>query len=111
MPSQNGIEVGGSYGTDLPQTQVAEADLSYERNAAKFSKTKEYQALKEHLEQRILYYQTFLPNGTIVTGTDVAQLGQNWLVASAIIAEFNAVLGAYEQARQAVEDASGRTTP
>jgi hypothetical protein len=87
---------------ELPQTQVQEEDLIAEKNAAKFSKTKEYKVLKEYLESRINYYQTQLPDGRSITDAKP----QDWIVANLVIAEFNAVLNAYEQARQAVEDSS-----
>lgn len=90
------------YGTELPQTQVEETDLNIERNAAKFSKTKEFQALKDHLKQRIKFYQTQLPDGKPVTEAKI----EDWKVANLVIAEFQAVLDFYENARQVVENAS-----
>lgn len=95
-----------NYDIDLPDTEIPEQDLIEERKAAKFSRTKEYQELKQHLEQRIMFYQTFLPDGSpIASNADMAELGMKWAVANAIIAEFTAVLTAYENARDVVKNA------
>lgn len=110
--AQHGI-MGEDYGiSDLPQTEVPEQDLTEERNAAKFSRTKEYRRLKTHLESRIEYYQAFLPDGKTVLDPEktMAELGQAWVVSNAIIAEFKAVLEAYEQAKETVADADRRAT-
>jgi hypothetical protein len=103
--AQNGI-VGDSFGTDLPTTQVDNNSLLEEQKMARFSKTTEYKRLKEHLEERISFYQSYLPSGDAITlKQDTNQLGQNWLVANAIIAEFQAVLLAYENAKEVVKNA------
>lgn len=98
--SQHGI-TGDEYGVELPQTQVEEQDLAIEKNAAKFSKSKEYQALKSHLEQRINHYQTQLPSGKPITEASL----EDWKVASLLIAELQAILDFYENARISVQDA------
>lgn len=103
--------IGEEYGTDLPQVGIAEQDLSAERNAAKFSRTKEFQRLKEHLEARIEYYQTFLPNGEMVFGKSPDELAARWAISNAVIAEFKMVIGFYEQAQEVVKaDAERRQT-
>lgn len=100
--SEYGI-IGDQFGTELPETVVPEQDLSIEKNAARFSKTKEFKALKKHLEERITFYQTYLPDGRSITG-DVSV--EDWKVANSIIAEFKAVLDFYERSREVVEDAA-----
>jgi hypothetical protein len=103
--AQNGI-VGDSFGTDLPVTQVDNKSLLEEQKMARFSKSTEFKRLKEHLEERITFYQSYLPSGEAITQqTDVTKLGQNWIVANAIIAEFQAVLMAYENAKEVVKNA------
>lgn len=104
MPAEHGI-VGEDYGIDLPETNQDEALLIEEQKLAKFSKTREYRRLKEHLEQRIDYYQTFLPSGEPIAGVKPEELAKSWLVANAIIAEFRAVIATYEGAREVVSDA------
>jgi hypothetical protein len=106
--------IGEEYGTDLPQTEVPERDLTTERNAAKFSKSKEFQVLKDHLNQRIDYYQKFLPNGEAVLeqkNVTHAELGQRWMTANAVITEFRSIISAYEQAAQVVKEADERELP
>lgn len=105
--AQHGI-VGDEYGTDLPVMAVPEQDLTVEKNAAKFSKTKEFKALKSHLEARIQYYQAFLPDGRSVLEISPTDLGENWKVANAIVTEFKAVIDAYERAEEAVKNATER---
>ena len=99
---QNAV-VGDNFGMDLPQMQVDAKQLDEEKKAARFSKTAEFQKLKDHLELRIKHYQTFLPDGREIAG-EPQNIAQNWIVANTIIAEFKAVIDAYEQAGKAVED-------
>lgn len=102
---QQGI-IGDSYPTELPVTNVPEQDLTEEKKMAKFSKTREFKRLKAHIEQRITYYQAFLPNGkAVLESEDMTQLGQNWLVANALITELQAIIDAYELANEAVKNA------
>lgn len=98
--AEHGI-IGDSFGTELPQTDVAAEDLNEELKMAKFSKTAEFQRLKDYLEARIKFYQTCLPDGTLV---DSKTSVQDWLVANAIIAEFTAVIEAYERAQEVVRE-------
>ena len=73
---------------------------------AKFSKTAEFKRLKTHMEERIAYYQTFLPSGkSVLEAEDVTKLGQNWLVAQAIVTELQAIIEAYEMANEVVKNA------
>lgn len=102
--SSNAI-TDNNFGIDLPETEVNSQSLVEERKAAKFSKTREYQELKKHLESRIEFYQSFLPSGEPVMSSDITKLGTNWAVANAIIAEFNSVLTAYENASEVVKEA------
>lgn len=103
--AQNGL-VGDGFSLDLPVTQMEEDVLAEEKKRARFSRTAEFQALKKHLESRIERYREYLPDGREITATaDTDHLGKMWLVANAVIGEFNAVLVAYESARAAVEAA------
>lgn len=98
---------GDSFATDLPVTQLDEQVLTNERKMAKFSKSEEYKRLKAHLEERIKFYESFLPDGRDITSSaNMVEAGQNWVVANSIIGEFKAVLQAYEQAKDAVSDAT-----
>jgi hypothetical protein len=101
MGAINGI-VGEDFGVDLPEMQVPEQDLTVEKNMAKFSKTAEFRKLKAHFEERIKFYQGYMPDGRAVV--ESLPTPEQWVIANAIIGEFKAVLSVYEQAREAVED-------
>lgn len=102
---QQGI-IGDSYPTELPVTNVPEQDLTEEKKMAKFSKTREFKRLKTHMEERIAYYQTFLPSGkSVMEAEDMAELGSKWLVAQAIVTELQAIIEAYEMANEVVKNA------
>lgn len=100
--AEHGI-IGDQYGTELPETIIPEEELVAEKKAARFSKTAEFKQLKEYLEDRIAFYQTHLPDGRVINESQ--NLAQDWLVATAIIAEFRAVIAAYETAQEAVKNA------
>ncbi len=108
MPA-HGI-IGEEYGTQFPETVVPEQDLRAEKKAAQFSQTEEFKVLKEHLEQRIAFYQTYLPDGKAVTNLqtemNMVELAQNWVIANTVIAEFKSVIDAYEQAAETVKEQS-----
>lgn len=98
--------IGDAYPTELPVTDVPTQDLTEEKKMAKFSKTAEFKRLKTHMEERIAYYQTFLPSGkSVLEAEDVTKLGQNWLVAQAIVTELQAIIDAYELANETVKNA------
>lgn len=99
------IVTGDNFGTDIPETEALPDELAIEKNMAKFSQTKEYQKLKDYLEQRIEFFQHFLPEGKEVRWTVPAEAGLKWVVATNIINEFKAVLNSYENAQEAVKDA------
>lgn len=101
MASQHGI-IGDSVGIDLPQGGMPEDTLKDERAMAAFSKTKEFQRLKNTIEERISFYQGWLPGGENpeITGLPVAELGHRWLVANEVIAELKGIILAYEMAKE-----------
>ena len=103
--SEYGI-IGDQFVTELPQTIVPAQDLSEEKAKAKFSRTKEFAVLKNHLEERIKYYQTYLPNGDAVIGENLSLtlIGEKWLVANAVIAELQLVIASYERANETIKE-------
>lgn len=105
---QHGI-VGDDSVTELPETTIDENQLVDEQKAAKFSKTAEFKKLKEHLEDRIEFYQKYLPDGRAVVEEPAAELGNKWMIANAIIGEFTAVIAAYEEAAKVVQEHARRT--
>lgn len=98
--------VGDNMGIDLPQTELPQQDLDEEKRLAKFSKTKEFQRLKDYAENRIEFYQTFLPDGRpIIAAENVEKAGEMFMISNAVIGEFKQLLAAYENANEVV---SGR---
>lgn len=102
----NNAIIGDAQSIDLPQAQLDETGLNEERRMAKYSKTDEFKRIQKHFEERIKFYQTYLPDGRPVVNVPVNELGNKWLIANAIITEFEAVINIYEQATAAVEEAS-----
>lgn len=103
MSAQHGI-VGEDFGTELPRMEMPEQDLTNEKNMAKFSRSVEFRKLKEHLEERIGFYQTYLPSGEAVPNSNMEELASRWVIANTIIYEFRALIQAYERAREVVEE-------
>ena len=98
MSATNGI-VGDSFGTELPQSEVPQEGLLEEKRMAKFSRTKEFGVLKQHLEDRIEYYQTLLPGSL---GAEPSM--EDWRVANIVIGELRAIIAAYENAAEVVKN-------
>jgi hypothetical protein len=109
VAAENAI-MGDDFGTDLPETQVDEAQVMAEKRIAKFVKSNEWKQIKEHLESRIGFYQGQLPDGKPLTESkSFEELGKGWLVAACIIGEFQMVIDQYEGiATQLKEAQSGR---
>jgi hypothetical protein len=101
--------VGDAQGIDLPVAEFDTNLLSEERKNAKFSRTAEYKKLKEYIDNRIVFYQTCLPNGAEV-GLDVAPSAEDWRVANRVIGEFKAILNKYESAAQIVKEANDQVS-
>lgn len=104
MQPDNAI-IGDATGTDLPVMKVDERDLVEEKQMAEFSKTPEFQRIKQHFEQRIEFYQRYLPDGRPIESVPKADLEAMWVAANAIIGELRNVLDSYELATLAVENA------
>lgn len=94
-----------NFGLDLPRMQTDDQQLAEIQKTAKFSKTKEFQELKKHLEGRITFYQTYLPGGQPITDVPFDEVAGHWIAANVIISELNAIIGAYEEAARIIKDA------
>ena len=109
MPGpQHGIVGDDNYGTDLPKLDVQPEVLAAEARAAKFSQSAEFKILKEHIEERIELYQKYLPDGRALTEVDSDERAQQWVIANAVIGEFQAILASYEQAQEVVKATARR---
>lgn len=102
MGPQNGI-LGDDLGMELPETQVDTTAMAEEQKAARYSKSHEYKKLKSHWDERISYYQKFLPDGRPLTEATKEEREQMWIVANIVIAELQTVMNYYENAREVVE--------
>lgn len=101
--------------TNLPVTKVPEEVLTEEKKMAKYSKSEEFKRLATFMQERIKFYQRFLPNGQQVEGSPLQvgmpqgvaanELGSYWMAACMVIKEFEDVLNSYERAQEAVKDA------
>lgn len=98
---QNGIE--DNSGFQIPRTEVDKSLLDEQQRMARYSKSAEFKKLKEHLEQRIAFYQSKLPNGLEINilSANTTELGHQWIVANTIISELKAIIAAYEMAAEA----------
>ena len=95
--------IGDEFGIDLPEKEVVPVDLTVEKNMAKFSQSAEFKKIKAHFEERIVFYQTHLPNGDDIGAVTPTQ--EQWVAANLIIAELKAVLNMYELANEIVVEA------
>lgn len=103
MGPTNGI-IGDSFGIDLPQVNVDKASLDEEKAMARFSKSKEFKKLKEIMQARIDFYQKALPDGRPLTAVEAKERAELWVIANAVIGEFNMVLSAYENAKEVTKN-------
>lgn len=108
---QNVAGADNAFGTDIPQSQIPETDLSELANAAKFSKTKEFGKLKSLLEARIKHHTKYLPGTANVEVKDLPneERAWRWLAADTVIEEFQGIISAYEQAAEIMKDEAART--
>lgn len=111
MGPRNGIVGDEDPGFDaLARTEVDPQVMAELSKTARFSKTAEYKALKEYWEQRIAFYQTYLPDGKPVGASELTdeELGHRWRSANVIIGEFKAQEAIYEQAAEEVKNATAQ---
>lgn len=95
--------IGDEMGTELPEVELDQTILHEEKKLAKFSRTAEFKRQKEYMEQRIDFYNKYLPGGAEI-GVDVHPTAEDWRVANRVIGEFKAFLDQYEIAREEVDN-------
>ena len=95
--------------TNLPETTVPEETLIEEKKMATYSQTAEFKRLSEFMEDRIKFFQMFLPDGRLIKDIPTSEpLGENWRAANIVITEFRNVLDQYDRAREVVKNARPR---
>lgn len=102
MTAVNGIIGANDTIIEEPITTLEENDLQNEKAMAVFAKSKEFKRLKAHLEDRIHFYQTCLPDGTPIAAANPTP--NDWKIANVIITELRAILMAYENAREVIDE-------
>lgn len=107
MSSQNAIM--GDLTLDLPRAAIEEETLVEERKMAKYSKSKEFKRIVAYVEERIAFYQNYLPNGMEV-GSGQEVTAEDWRVANRVIMELKVLIGQYETASEAVKEANAVST-
>ncbi len=91
----------------LPPTEIPQEQLNEEKLLAKFSKSKEFQRIKDYIEARITFFQQNFPDGTpIAKNSNPEELIAYWRAANIVIAEFKYILQVYENANAVVADAA-----
>jgi len=83
--------------------QPDESFLDEERKMAKYTRTKEFKRIKDWADERIAFYQKYLPSGEPINEKTATR--ENWIIANTIIAEFNSLLFGYDTAVQAIKEA------
>lgn len=93
---------------NLPSTEVPEEILLEEKKLAAYSKTAEFQRLREFMENRIKFYQTYLPDGREVDKVllDPETTSSYWMAANIVIREYNNILAEYDRAKESVDGRS-----
>ena len=106
MGPNNGIMGDVSQGIDLPTAPDTARDeaLRELNKKAKYSRSAEFKELKERMEERITYYQAYLPGNMPVEGVNEEERGKYWLVADIVIKELRMVMEQYESAEQILKD-------
>jgi len=101
MGPKNAIMGDDNFGTELPQTQIDDSEMKEIMSMAKYAKSAEFKRIQEYFQQRISYYQAYLPDGRAVTDLSPEEAMKMWPIANTIIQEYNYILGVYENAKAA----------
>ena len=104
MGPNNGI-IGDETGVELPSVTLSEDFLSEEKKMAKYSRSAEYKKIVAHFEERIAFYQGFLPDGRDIK-EGVIPTPEQWIIANALITEFKWVMNLFERSAEAVKEAN-----
>jgi hypothetical protein len=97
------IIMGDATGIDLPQATPDENSLNEEKNMARYSKSKEFKKIRQHCEERIKFYQTYMPDGREI-GLDFCPSPSDWRVANRVIGELKLLMNMYDTAKEIVEE-------
>ena len=96
--------MGDVSGIELPKMGLDEKQLMEEKQMAKYAQSAEFKRVVEHFQERIKFYQTYLPDGRPIATAPQEDLEKMWVIANIVIAEFNQVIDMYKYALEAVQD-------
>lgn len=78
------------------------------RKKAKYNRSKEFGELKEYMQQRIDFYQKYLPDGRAIATISQEDASRNWPIASIVIAELQLVIDSYQDAEEQFKNIADR---
>ena len=106
MDESNFGIIGDVSATELPQapTDQQEVALTELRKKAKYSRSKEFAELRENMEARIKFYQSYLPGGTPIIAVTEEVRGKYWAIADLVIAELQQVIDGYRGADEQLKE-------
>ncbi len=107
--AQNGIIGDQAFESlEVPETQPDNQFLAEDKKMAKFTRTAEYKRQKRWAEDKIRFYQQYLPDGRDISSVPIAEIGTKWVQANEIIKTLNEFLNSYEGAVVSVKEAEGK---
>lgn len=104
MSGPSNAIMGDDTGTDLPQKPEDEEAINDLKRKAKYSRSKEYSELRQKAQERVEFYQRFLPNGQPVGTASKGDVERKWELANIIIAEFQQLFSEHENAAQLLKE-------
>lgn len=106
MEPQSGLLGDVTDMTSLPQAAVDQQEEARNelRKKAKYSRSKEFQELKTHMEGRIAHWQSYLPGNVPTEAVPEEERAKYWAVANMVIGELRMVIDGYEAANEAVKE-------
>lgn len=104
MNQSNGL-IGDMSATELPESPLLDRQAAIDelKRKAKYSRSTEFKELSEKMQERITYYQSFLPGGVPVEQVSEEERGKYWAVANIVIRELQAVIDMYQSAQEQVK--------
>jgi len=104
--------IGDESPTELPEVDNSQQEVALGelKKKAKYSRSKEFADLKLQMEQRIEFYQKYLPTGVLVATLTPEQAGKSWVIATIVIAELQQVIDMYQNAEEELKAVAGNLT-
>jgi hypothetical protein len=107
--AQNAVLGDQDLPLELPQSSADADGRAEERQMAKYSESEEYRRIKDHLQDRIKFFQKYFPGGQPVKVLPVAEREAYWVAACVITDELQSIINDYDQIREGVKKANARS--